>query len=84
MTRKPSPSSATKPAAAQKRKPRHRVRTKTCAKCFTPCTTITRCRIQANRGSTYICDICWPTYCVDNPSYVYEGTWQSGRIVEKI
>ena len=66
-----------------KRRPRrHRVRTKNCAKCFTPCTTITRCIIGPGQGSTYLCDICWPTYCEHNPNYRYEGTWQNGRIID--
>jgi len=72
------------PAASNdKRRPRrNRVRTKNCAKCFTPCTTINRCIISPGKGSTYLCDICWPTYCEHNPDYRYEGTWQNGRIID--
>lgn len=30
----------------------------------------------------FVCDICWPTCCVDNPHYEFGGTWVSGRIVK--
>lgn len=66
----------------KKKKRRVRVRTKSCAKCHTPCNTITRCMLTPGGPCAYICDICWPTYCADNPGYSYQGTWQQGRIID--
>ncbi len=50
--------------------------------CYTPCTTIHRVRIDHRRQWVFICDICWPTRCVDNPHYEFGGTWVTGRIVK--
>ncbi|MEM1447393.1 MAG: hypothetical protein AAGF84_15145, partial [Planctomycetota bacterium] len=67
---------AAKPKAKKRRKPR----TKQCVNCYTPCTTIHRVRLDYRKQWVFICDICWPTRCVDNPHYEFGGTWVSGRI----
>jgi len=69
---------AGKPKTKKRRKPR----TKQCVNCYTPCTTIHRVRIDYRKQWVFICDICWPTRCVDNPHYEFGGTWVSGRIVK--
>ncbi len=62
-------------------KKRRKPRTKQCVHCYTPCTTIHRVRIDYRKQWVFVCDICWPTRCVDNPHYEFGGTWVSGRIV---
>lgn len=69
---------ASKPKAKKRRKPR----TKQCVHCYTPCTTIHRVRIDYRKQWVFVCDICWPTRCIDNPHYEFGGTWVSGRIVK--
>ncbi|MEM1354160.1 MAG: hypothetical protein AAGH88_04670 [Planctomycetota bacterium] len=86
--KRPLGRASTEPATGQpepaKRKPRRsRVRTRNCSKCFTPCTTLTRYKLGPSGASQYICDICWPTYCADNKDYIYLGTWQNGRIIDR-
>ena len=71
------------PQAKQgKPKKRRKPRTKQCVHCYTPCTTIHRVRLDYRKQWVFICDICWPTRCIDNPHYEFGGTWVSGRIVK--
>ncbi|MEM7625504.1 MAG: hypothetical protein AAF333_07745 [Planctomycetota bacterium] len=70
------------PPPQTKKKKRRKPRTKQCVNCFTPCTTIHRVRLDYRKQWVFICDICWPTRCVDNPHYEFGGTWVSGRIVK--
>ena len=65
-----------------KKKKRRKPRTKQCVNCFTPCTTIHRVRLDYRKQWVFICDICWPSRCIDNPHYEFGGTWVSGRIVK--
>ncbi|MEM1107421.1 MAG: hypothetical protein AAGH99_01890 [Planctomycetota bacterium] len=74
-------------AAAQeskgpKKKKRRKPRTKQCVHCYMPCTTIHRVRLDHRKQWVFICDLCWPTRCVDNPHYEFGGTWVTGRIVK--
>lgn len=69
-------------AAAAAKKKKRRLRTKQCAKCMTPCLLLTRCRIKPGQGHILICDICWWTWCDDNPHYEYGGTWYNGRVLD--
>ena len=82
--REPSPSPENKPEGEQGgggggRKPR-KVRTKNCVHCYTPNAVLHKVRLSQKSQWSYICDICWPTRCLDNPSYVYGGTWTTGRL----
>ena len=61
---------------------RRKVRTKQCVHCMTPCTTIHRVQIDHRRRWVFICDVCWPTRCVDNPHYAYGGLWVAGRVMK--
>ncbi len=65
------------PKARKKRKPR----TKQCVHCYTPCTIIHKVKLDHRKQTAFICDICWPTRCVDNPHYEYQGLWNSGRLM---
>ncbi len=65
-----------KPKARKKRKPR----TKQCVSCFTPCSVVHKVRLDHRKQWVFICDICWPSRCIDNPHYEFQATWSSGRI----
>ena len=67
-----------KPKPKKRRKPR----TKQCVHCYTPCTTIHRVKLDYRRQWAFICDICWPTRCIDNPHYEYGGLWVTGRVMK--
>lgn len=83
-TNRPSKSNNNNNNADQDRNARKRrkPRTKQCVHCFTPCTTIHRVRLDFRKQWVFICDICWPSRCIDNPHYEYGGMWVSGRIVK--
>ena len=66
------------PRGKKRRKPR----TKQCVNCLTPCTTIHRVQLDYRKQWVFICDICWPSRCIENPHYSYGGLWVSGRIVK--
>ncbi|MEM8783258.1 MAG: hypothetical protein AAGE65_10455, partial [Planctomycetota bacterium] len=73
----PNAKNADAPKPRKKRKPR----TKQCVNCFMPCTTIHKVRLDHRKQWSFICDICWPTRCLDNPHYEYEALWVSGRLL---
>ena len=61
---------------------KRKVRTKQCVHCMTPCVSIHRVQVDHRRRWVFICDICWPTRCVDNPHYAYGGLWVAGRVMK--
>jgi hypothetical protein len=78
----PPPREEKPSAKGPKPKKRRKLRTKQCVNCFTPCTTIHRVRLDHRRQWHFICDICWPSRCIDNPHYEFGGTWVTGRIIK--
>ena len=65
-----------------KQKKRRKPRTKQCVHCYTPCTTIHRVKLDYRKQWAFICDVCWPTRCIDNPHYEYGGLWVTGRVMK--
>lgn len=56
-----------------------KIRVKLCEHCNQPASVLYRIKYQEDGDWVFVCPDCWQKVSLDNPFYVYSGTWKAQK-----